>query len=175
MSDISLYIIVALLPLSALMLVLQVNPYHALIIRGVLGAITAMVDALLGAADVALTEALVGTMLAITLYAVAVRSSLVMRLGILSSEQDKKDSDFQELVAKLRGILAKKHLRLELVPYPDEKSLEQALIGKEIHTSCHLFPEDNQYYQTVTRIKSLYEILENQLSPNSLLSYQKLD
>ncbi|NJK30310.1 MAG: DUF4040 domain-containing protein, partial [Acaryochloris sp. SU_5_25] len=70
--DSYIYIITALLPLTAGMVVLQVNPYHALIMRGILGAVAAMLYAVLGAADVALTEALVGTMLAITLYAVAV-------------------------------------------------------------------------------------------------------
>ncbi|RMF69764.1 MAG: DUF4040 domain-containing protein [Cyanobacteria bacterium J069] len=80
------YAITALLPLSAAMLVLQVNPYHALVIRGILGAVAALVYTLLGAADVALTEALVGTMLAVTLYAVAVRSSMVLRLGVLKDE-----------------------------------------------------------------------------------------
>ncbi|MCU0523715.1 MAG: DUF4040 domain-containing protein [Elainella sp. Prado103] len=78
-----LYLIALLLPLSAAMVVFQTNPYHALVIRGILGAMAALVYALFGAADVALTEALVGTMLAITLYAVAVRSSMVMRLGVL--------------------------------------------------------------------------------------------
>ncbi len=77
-----IFAIVALLPLTALMTVSQVNPYHALVIRGILGAVAALVYALFGAADVALTEALVGTMLSITLYAVAVRSSLTLRLGI---------------------------------------------------------------------------------------------
>lgn len=79
--DVYLIAITALLPLTALMLVLQVNPYQALVMRGILGAIAALVYALFGAADVALTEALVGTMLSITLYAVAVRSSMEMRLG----------------------------------------------------------------------------------------------
>ncbi|MEL7521937.1 MAG: hydrogenase subunit MbhD domain-containing protein, partial [Cyanobacteria bacterium J06553_1] len=64
--------ITALLPMMAGLLVLQRNPYHALVIRGILGAIAALVYALYGAADVALTEALVGTMLSITLYAIAV-------------------------------------------------------------------------------------------------------
>ena len=86
MDDAYLYIITALLPLSALMVVVQKNPYHALVIRGILGAVAALVYAVLGAADVALTEALVGTMLAITLYAVAVRSSLNMRLGLLQED-----------------------------------------------------------------------------------------
>jgi putative multicomponent Na+:H+ antiporter subunit B len=86
MDDSYIYAIVALLPLAAVMLTVQVNPYNALVIRGILGAIAALVYAVLGAADVALTEALVGTMLAITLYAVAVRSSLVMRIGVLKDE-----------------------------------------------------------------------------------------
>ncbi len=76
--------VTALLPLTALMLVFQENPYHALVIRGIIGAVAALLYAILGAADVALTEALVGTMLSLMLYAVAVRSSLVLRFGHLS-------------------------------------------------------------------------------------------
>jgi putative multicomponent Na+:H+ antiporter subunit B len=91
--DFYLYLIISLLPLTASMVVFQANPYHALIMRGVLGAIAATVDAVLGAADVALTEALMGTMLAITLYAVAVRSSLVMRLGILQAGMEQASSE----------------------------------------------------------------------------------
>jgi putative multicomponent Na+:H+ antiporter subunit B len=41
--DIFVYIIVALLPLAACLVVLQVNPYHALALRGILGAIAALV------------------------------------------------------------------------------------------------------------------------------------
>jgi putative multicomponent Na+:H+ antiporter subunit B len=90
MIDKYIYIIIALLPLTSLMLVFQVNPYHALVMRAILGAIAALVYVVLGAADVALTEALVGTMLAVTLYVIAVRSSLVMRLGILKILQNQK-------------------------------------------------------------------------------------
>ncbi len=104
MSDSYIYIIVALLPLAALMLVFQVNPYHALVIRAILGGVAALVYAVLGAADVALTEALVGTMLAITLYVVAVRSSLVMRLGILKDLEAERDSYLKELIANLRKM-----------------------------------------------------------------------
>ncbi|MEG4419583.1 DUF4040 domain-containing protein [Microcoleus sp. LAD1_D5] len=78
-----IYVLVALLPLAAGMVVFQVNPYHALLLRGVLGAIAALVYTILGAGDVGLTEALMGTLLAITLYAVTVRSSLVLRLGVI--------------------------------------------------------------------------------------------
>jgi putative multicomponent Na+:H+ antiporter subunit B len=81
MTDSYIYIITALLPLAASMVVLQVNPYYALVIRGILGAVAALVYTVLGAADVALTEALVGTLLAVTLYAVAVRIVLSSAFG----------------------------------------------------------------------------------------------
>jgi putative multicomponent Na+:H+ antiporter subunit B len=81
-SDLPLLLpITALLPLTAILLVVQANPYQTLVLRGILGAVAALVYALLGAADVALTEALVGTLLSTTLYAVALRSSMVLRLG----------------------------------------------------------------------------------------------
>lgn len=189
MDDSYLYLIVALLPLAAFMLTVQVNPYHALVIRGILGAVAALVYALLGAADVALTEALVGTMLAITLYAVAVRSSLVMRLGVLKDSVVEGESDsgnapigqrsFAQLIADLRRIASKYHLRLELIPYADPQSLHDALMEKEIHVSClersHLQDwgqDESQPYDTTTRIRRLHEILETELSsPATRLTY----
>ncbi len=96
MIDKYVYVIVALLPLTSAILLFETNPYNALILRGILGGVAALVYAVLGAADVALTEALVGTMLAVTLYVIAVRSSLVMRLGIV---KEKSNSDLElELV-----------------------------------------------------------------------------
>lgn len=89
--DLDIGAIVLLLPIASLMTVFQKNPYHALVVRGILGAIAALVYALFGAADVALTEALVGTMLAITLYAVAVRSSLVLRFGVIGTLEKSPD------------------------------------------------------------------------------------
>lgn len=133
MTDSYVYAIVALLPLAALMLMIQTNPYQALVIRGILGAVAALVYAVLGGADVALTEALVGTMLAITLYAVAVRSSLVLRLGLLEAGLVVKEAPLRQLLEPLRTVLRSHHLRLELVPYPDLDSLAQALDDKAIH------------------------------------------
>ncbi|MBD2259428.1 DUF4040 domain-containing protein [Pseudanabaena sp. FACHB-2040] len=185
MTENYVYVIVALLPLTASMLVFQVNPYHALVIRGILGAVSALVYAMLGAADVALTEALVGTLLSVTLYAVAVRSSLVMRLGVLQdkSAEAKADLRFKELTDDLRVILSKRHLRLELVPYPDPQALHQALITKEVHASCMQRPEHDQHspaagaatkqpYQIILRVKRLYNILQSELlSPATSLTY----
>lgn len=167
MIDSYMYVITALLPLVALMLVFQVNPYNALVIRAILGAVAALVYAVLGGADVALTEALVGTMLAITLYVVAVRSSLVMRLGIVENSQGEIETNFKEIIASLRPILNKHHLRLELVKYPHQKALEAAIMAREVHATClksELLPDSNQTYCTVIRVHRLFEIMQTELS-----------
>ena len=107
--------ITALLPLTAILLVGQSNPYQTLVLRGILGAVAALIYALLGAADVALTEALVGTLLSTTLYAVALRSSMVLRLGF--HEAGPIPAALQQ---QLRRWLEPCALRLELVPLPAE-------------------------------------------------------
>ncbi|MGB3614396.1 MAG: DUF4040 domain-containing protein, partial [Elainellaceae cyanobacterium] len=152
-----IFAIMALLPLTAGLLVTQVNPYHALVIRGILGAVAALVYALFGAADVALTEALVGTMLSITLYAVAVRSSLNMRIGVVEaphSDDSSAEAFATELPADgasepafhskippmseplrswLQPPLRRHHMRVEFVSYASRQDLEEAIAAKEIH------------------------------------------
>lgn len=164
MNDNYVVVIASLLPLAATMLVFEENPYHALVVRGILGAIAALLYTVLGAPDVALTEALVGTMLAITLYAVAVRSSLVVRLGVLQDlEKEAKEGKFSQLLEQFRKVFNKYHLRLELVTYPDEKALKQALMDKEVHAVC-MNDEKPQGYHTLTRIQRLYQVMQTQLS-----------
>jgi putative multicomponent Na+:H+ antiporter subunit B len=179
MNDSYIYAIVALVPLSAAMVVFQSNPYHALVTRGILGAVAAFVYTVLGAADVALTEALVGTMLAVTLNAIAIRSSLVLRLGVLQDKTD--DHNFVQLMDNFRTIFGKFHLRLELVTYNDIQTLHQALINKEVHATCAFTKYDEQNdaisgkdkpYHTVTRIRRIYDIMQAELkSPVTSLSY----
>lgn len=183
LADFYIYVIVALLPLTAFMLVCQVNPYHALVLRGILGGAAVLVYGVLGAADVALTEALVGTMLAITLYAVAVRSSMVMRLGVLRDEAIAEDDahPFEPLLERFRVALSKYHLRLEIVCYPDLQALQKALMAKEVHATCvqrsplgELLPASAEALscQTNIRIRRLYDLLEsNCSSPENSLIY----
>ena len=183
MIDKYVYVIVTLLPLTALMLVFQVNPYHALVIRAILGAVAALVYAVLGAADVALTEALVGTMLAVTLYVIAVRSSLVMRLGVLANTETEKENYFVDLIASIRKAIYKHHLRLELIEYPTKNALKQALMSKEIHAICTQQEQTEQLrsstridikqsYQTAIRVRRLFEIMQTELNfPETTLVY----
>jgi putative multicomponent Na+:H+ antiporter subunit B len=177
MNDSYLYIIVALLPLTAGLLVTQVNPYHALILRGVLGAVAALVDAVLGAADVALTEALMGTMLSVALYAIAVRSSLVLRLGVIENQliSENQDSSFQTLIDDFRNIFSKHYMRLEIVPYNSHQSLQNALKDKEVHATCAPMEASEEFaetYQTEIRVQRIYNIIESEISShNTVLNY----
>ncbi|BAZ13243.1 hypothetical protein NIES4071_50820 [Calothrix sp. NIES-4071] len=183
MTDTYIYFIIALLPLSACMLLLQTNPYNALVIRGVLGAVAAMLYSILGAADVALTEALMGTMLAITLYAIAVRSSMVMRLGVLEEgleegaiEAVKDAPEFEELIADLRTIFGKRHMRLELVHYSDTQALHQALMDKQVHATCAPQSQLEKPLQTKTRLQRIYDIMQTELSSSgTTLTYVSTD
>ncbi len=120
----------------------------------------------------ALTEALVGTLLAITLYAIAVRSSMVMRLAVLEETLTKVDGKFNDFVANLRQILRKYCLRLEFVPYNDPEALHQALLSKEVHALCLVNPDQNSY-QTTIRVKRLYDLIQRELvAPNIRLDYK---
>lgn len=174
MNDHYIYIITALLPLSALMVVLQVNPYNALVVQGILGALAALVFALLGAADVALTQALMGTFLAVTLYAIAVRSSLVLRVGVIADGEE----HFQPLMEELRRIFRKHYVRIELITYNNSDKLHKALMDKEIHATCNQGDEtgeQSQPYHTVTRIQRIYEIITTEISsPLTTVSYVNL-
>ncbi len=153
-----------LLPFCALLVVIQGNPYQALVMRGILGAVAALIYALLGAADVALTEALVGTMLSITLYAVAVRSSLVLRLGVLLPPGNEDGDDLKIIIPEdeeaITTAIAPYHLRLEILTYGDMDSLMEAWQSRKIHcwyeTDCAILN---------TSVVRLEEILAPALLP----------
>lgn len=103
--------ITALFPLTAILLVTQSNPYQTLVLRGILGSVATLVYALLGAPDVALTEAMVGTLLSTTLYAVALRSSMALRLVDRRPSPDPEPTVDRQLSDWVAGM----HLRLRFV------------------------------------------------------------
>ncbi len=116
--------VTALLPLTAMMLVSRADPYQVLILRGVLGVVAALVYVLLGAADVALTEAMVGTLLSTTLYAVALRSSMVLRLAVPT------DEPVEDAAAELLASWLKQaRLRLQLVPLAAKGTSKPGMAG----------------------------------------------
>lgn len=163
--DLYILAIAALLPLTAAMTVTQRNPYHALVIRGILGAIAALVYALFGAADVALTEALVGTMLSITLYAIAVRSSMSLRLGVLESVRSQ--AGYEEVKRSLRDRLRQHHMRLEEVPYSSQTALYLAIEAKDVHAICD---STDTTYDLQTHVPRLFALIQTALPDHATLT-----
>lgn len=117
-------LIVMLLPLTALFTVLQRRPYHALVLRGIMGAVAVLLYAVLGAPDVALTEALVGTLLTVVLYAIAVRSSLALRLGALAAESAE--------AASLKHFCRHHDLALRQILFENRDALTEALLAGRV-------------------------------------------
>jgi putative multicomponent Na+:H+ antiporter subunit B len=137
--------ITALLPLTAVLLVSQSNPYQTLVLRGILGSVATLLYALLGAPDVAITEALVGTLLSTTLYAVALRSSMALRLEDRRSSRDPESED------RLSQWISPLHLRLRL-----RLRLHGAESGAEV--GCHGWLEDGG--RLVLRQRALQQRLQ---------------
>jgi putative multicomponent Na+:H+ antiporter subunit B len=119
--------IVALLPLTALFAVLQTQPYAALVLRGMMGVVAVLLYAVLGAPDVALTEVLVGTLLTVILYAVTVRSTQVVRVGLLAE----KDSS-----TAIKRLCKTHKLSQRKVLFPGEKELVAALKEGRVDAVC---------------------------------------
>ena len=113
--------VVVLLPLTALFTVIQTRPYFALVSRGIMGVVAVLLYGVLGAPDVALTEALMGTLLIVILYTITVRSTRVLRVGRLAGEVA-LDAD-----SSVRQFCSRHRLALRTVLYPDEQQLVAAL------------------------------------------------
>ena len=114
--------IAALLPLVGVLMVSQNNPYQTLMLRGVFGSVATLLYVLLGAPDVALTEAMVGTLLSTTLYVIALRSSMTLRLEDRRQQTAPSSANAQEVdhsidpdMEPLTRWLQPLHLRLRLV------------------------------------------------------------
>jgi putative multicomponent Na+:H+ antiporter subunit B len=125
---------------------------------------------------VALTEALVGTMLAVTLYAIAVRSSLVIHLGVLEGEstQVEENRHFSQLMDELRIIFGKHYLRLELISYTNMQALHQALMDQEVHATCTRFAITPLSSPLVEKTISLPEVQGGLEWGQSQISHQDL-
>lgn len=128
--------LVALLPLTALVTVIQKRPFYALISRGIMGTVAALIYAAMGAPDVALTEALMGTLLTVLLYLIAVRSSMVVQIGWLETHESlpmPNGSACDPLFEPIRRCCHSHYLELEIVRFTDRSAMNRALRRGHIH------------------------------------------
>lgn len=101
-----------LLPVLGILLIRSLSPINSLIYRSFLGSIAALIYALVGAPDVALTEVMVGTLLSSLLYIVTIRSCY--SVIVIFNKNDPPSSTNK---AYLKSIFDELHLN---VVYQDE-------------------------------------------------------
>ena len=98
------------IPLIGLALVRCDDPWKALVLRSSLGGFASLLFATYGAVDVAVTEALVGTLLSTLLYTVAIKSTTTFRL--LQQPEAEMGPEQEQ---RLRQLLSLVGLRLEVM------------------------------------------------------------
>ena len=101
-----------LLPVLGILLIRSLSPINSLIYRSFLGSIAALIYALVGAPDVALTEVMVGTLLSSLLYIVTIRSCY--SVIVIFNKNDPPSSNNK---AYLKSVFDELHLN---VVYQDE-------------------------------------------------------
>jgi putative multicomponent Na+:H+ antiporter subunit B len=124
--------IAALLPLGALVTVLQRRPAFALLARGMMGGVAVLLYAVLGAPDVALTEALMGTFLVILLYAIAVRATLVVRVATVAEAEGNAPPSCDLAAVPMRRRCHRHHLEVEFLPMEDPAEIARSLASGEV-------------------------------------------
>ncbi|MCD6253466.1 MAG: DUF4040 domain-containing protein [Thermotogae bacterium] len=131
--------IVGLLPLLALLTVLQRKLLHGIIARGMFGLAASLVYAFLGAPDVAVTEALMGALLVTFLYVVAVKSAGIVKIGFLPLHPmiEETNTDVVGLEADiLKAFCKENHLKGKFHRFETEEELKKALREGIVDIAC---------------------------------------
>ena len=113
-----------ILPVLGVLLIRTESPIRGLIYRSFLGSIAALIYAVVGAPDVALTEVLVGTLLSAILYIITIRACytiiIIKRDGYILEKhlRDEIDSIFHELHLQVKyenGYFSSQHVNYKQV------------------------------------------------------------
>ena len=143
----SVYLILPLeilLPLLGILLIRSASPTNGLIYRSFLGSIAALLYAVVGAPDVALTEVLIGTLLSILLYIVTIRSCYTVVLI-----QDKLSPARKDVLDNLINVFDELHLQARKKDFVDTRDVPlERIFSESIGSSGspHAFIRDNTLY-----------------------------
>ena len=133
-----------LLPLLGILLIRSASPTNGLIYRSFLGSIAALLYALVGAPDVALTEVLIGTLLSTLLYIVTIRSCYTVVLI-----QDKSSPPPKDVWDNLLNVFEELHLKATKKDFVDSSDIPLERVFAECigrSGSPHAFIRNNTLY-----------------------------
>lgn len=133
-----------LLPILGILLIQSDSPINSLIYRSFLGSIAALIYALVGAPDVALTEVMVGTLLSSLIYIVTIRACYSIVIIV-----DKNSPIDPDLKSCLKTVFEELHLKIVYQEEPFQSSLEnnlQFLHSSKLSGSPQLLIYDSTLY-----------------------------
>jgi len=133
-----------ILPLLGILLIRSASPTNGLIYRSFLGSIAAVLYALVGAPDVALTEVLIGTLLSTLLYIVTIRSCYTVVLI-----QDELSPPPKDVWDNLMIVFEELHLKATTKDFVDSRDVPLERIFAECmgrSGSPHAFIRDSTLY-----------------------------
>ena len=131
--------VVLLLPITAIMTIVQRRLLHAVISRAIFGISASLVYMYLKAPDVAITEALMGAILVTLLYVIAIKSSGIVRVGFVPVHMliEKVKDEMQGVEAEiLKKFFTLHHLKYRLIEFENQGELIQALKDGFIDVAC---------------------------------------
>ena len=140
-----------LLPVLGVLLIRSVSPINTLIYRSFLGSIAALLYALVGAPDVALTEVMVGTLLSSLLYIVTIRScyTVVVIRDKRNQPDDKTDQELKNIFEELNLSI---NFQLEQLSSNISKDIK-FLHSSSMSGSPHAILLDKNLYVEVESLK----------------------
>jgi len=148
-----------ILPFLGILLIRSESPINSLIYRSFLGSIAALIYAVVGAPDVALTEIMVGTLLSSLIYIVTIRSCYTIVIIV-----DKASPPQADLKNCLKDVFEELHLR---IVYQEEEFNADAkhnlafLSGSRLSGSPHLLIHDSHlYFEAESLLKDVEKTAE---------------
>ena len=156
-----------LLPVLGILLIRSSSPINSLIYRSFLGSIAALIFALVGAPDVALTEVMVGTLLSSLLYIVTIRSCYSVIVII-----DKNASLSSGNKDYLKSIFGELHLNIiyqdEEFSIDGEQNFKFLSSSKSSGSPHALLMDQTMYIEAESLLIDVQEIVDINLMPNDL-------
>ena len=156
-----------LLPVLGILLIRSSSPINSLIYRSFLGSIAALIFALIGAPDVALTEVMVGTLLSSLLYIVTIRSCYSVIVII-----DKNASLSSGNKDYLKSIFGELHLNIiyqdEDFSTDGEQNFKFLSSSKSSGSPHALLMDQTMYIEAESLLIDVQDIADINLMPNDL-------
>ena len=148
-----------ILPILGLLLIKTQSPIRGLIYRSFLGSIAALVYAIVGAPDVALTEVLVGTLLSTILYIITIRACY----SITIIKADNYDLSL-DLKLHIEELFKELHLQ---VKYLNEKFVDEHIDYEELMRSSTMsgsphavLDQNGLYIESKLLLRDLQEVMD---------------